>query len=185
MNLFFALLNELYQTSSSKLDYIESKLADIEGSIFNENEKQMVVEIAKTNKRLIAYRHILRAHEDIFFELEPLIEKSYDGTYRDDFTNMRKMYIMLLHRSNTLFETLNAIRTANDSMLNTKQNETIKTLTIMAFITFPLTLFSSMFGMNTEATPIIGQRYDFWIIVGTMSTAAIFFFFFFKYKKWM
>ena len=70
-------------------------------------------------------------------------------------------------------------------MLTTKQNETIKTLTIMAFITFPLTLFSSMFGMNTEGTPIIGHQYDFWIIIAVMCTVAVFFFAFFKYKKWM
>ncbi len=185
MDLFLSMMNELYQTSSSKLDYIESILSDIEAEIFKDNEKQMVVEIAKANKRLIAYRHTLRGHEDVFFEAEPLFEKEYDGAYNSDFIALKKMYTILFHRANALFETLNAIRTANDSMLNTKQNETIKTLTIMAFITFPLTLFSSMFGMNTEGTPIIGHPKDFWIIVGVMCTATIFFFSFFKYKKWM
>jgi Mg2+ and Co2+ transporter CorA len=185
MNLFLSLMNELYMTSSSKLDYVESGLADIEAEIFNENERQMVGEIAKTSKRLIAYRHVLRAHEDVFFEAEPLFEKLYDGQYHADFMNIRKTYMMLIHRTNTLFETLSAIRDANDAMLTTKQNETIKTLTIMAFITFPLTLFSSMFGMNTEATPIIGHKYDFWIIIGVMFCVSIFFFSFFKYKKWM
>ncbi len=185
MNLFLSLMNELYMTSTSKLDYVESALADIEAEIFNENERQMVVEIAKTSKRLIAYRHVLRAHEDVFFDAEPLFTKLYDGQYHADFSNLRKMYMMLIHRTNTLFETLSAIRDANDAMLTTNQNETIKTLTIMAFITFPLTLFSSMFGMNTEATPIIGHKYDFWIIIGVMICVSIFFFSFFKYKKWM
>jgi magnesium transporter len=185
MNLFLSLMNELYSTSSSKLDYVESALADIEAEIFNENERQMVGEIAKTNKRLIAYRHVLRAHEDVFFDAEPLFLKLYDGQYRADFENLRKSYMMLIHRTNTLFETLSAIRDANGAMLTTKQNETIKTLTIMAFITFPLTLFSSMFGMNTEGTPIIGHKYDFWIIVGIMWCVSIFFFSFFRYKKWL
>ena len=93
--------------------------------------------------------------------------------------------MMLIHRTNMLFETLSAIRDANGAMLNTKQNETIKTLTIMAFITFPLTLFSSMFGMNTTATPILGHPHDFWIIIDIMSGVTVFFFSFFKYKNWI
>lgn len=185
VHLFLALMNELYATSSSKLDYIESVLADIESEIFNDNERQMVIEIAKTNKRLIAYRHTLRAHDDAFFELEPIMTNVFKGLHDGDVTSLRKTYFVLLHRTNALFETLNAIRDANDAMLNTKQNETIKTLTIMAFITFPLTLFSSMFGMNTEQTPIIGHPYDFWIIVGIMWCVTIFFFSFFKYKRWI
>lgn len=184
-HLFFSLMNELYNTSSSKLDYVESSLSNIETEIFNDNERQMVVEIAKTNKRLIAYRHTLLAHEDVLIELEALMETHAHHEHRSDVINLRKSYLLILHRANALFETLTAVRTANDSMLNTKQNETIKTLTIMAFITFPLALFSSMFGMNTEATPIIGHSHDFWIIVSIMVCVTTIFFIFFKYKKWM
>ncbi len=184
-HLYLSLMSELYATSSSKLDYVESVLADIEAEIFNDNERQMVIEIAKTNKRLIAYRHVLRAHEDVFFELEPLFEQVYKSAFASEIASLKKTYSILYHRTNALFDTLTAIRAANDAMLNTKQNEAIKTLTIMAFITFPLALFSSMFGMNTEASPIIGHPYDFWIIVGIMCMVTCCFFIFFKYKKWI
>lgn len=184
-SVFFALMNELYTTSSSKLDYVESTLGDIEANIFKENERQMVEEIARASKRLIAYRHVLRAHGDVFFEMEPLFTVEYKDLYQSEFGGLKKSYVILLHRTNALFETLNAVRDANDAMLTTKQNETIKTLTIMAFITFPLTLFSSMFGMNTEATPILGHPHDFWIIVGIMTCVTVFFFAFFKYKRWI
>lgn len=185
VHIYFAIMNELYATSSSKLDYIESVLGDIESEIFTDNERQLVIEIAKTNKRIISYRHTLRAHEDVFYESEPIFEEVYKNAYVKDMDGLKKTYFILFHRTNALFETLTAIRAANDAMLNTKQNETIKTLTIMAFITFPLTLFSSMFGMNTEASPIIGHPHDFWIIVGIMSGVTIFFFSFFRYKKWL
>jgi len=185
VHLFFALMNELYLTSGSKLDYVESILSDIEGVIFTENEKQMVVEIAKTSKRLIAYRHTLRAHEDMFFEVEPLFLELHDEESQNELASLQKSYSILFHRTNALFDTLIALREANGAMLTTKQNEIVKILTIMAYITFPLTLFSSMFGMNTEATPIIGHQFDFWIIVVIMCIVTVFFFSFFKYKKWI
>ncbi len=183
-HVYLALMNELYNASSSKLDYVESVLSDIETEIFNDNERQMVIEIAKTTKRLISYRHTLRGHEDMYYELEPIFDEVYKGVHKNEIASLKKTYTMLFHRTNSLFETLSAVRVANDAMLNTKQNETIKTLTIMAFITFPLTLFSSMSGMNTSQTPIIGHEYDFWIIVGIMMFVTLFFFSFFKYKKW-
>ena len=65
------------------------------------------------------------------------------------------------------------------------RNEIMKILTIMAFITFPLTLFTSMFGMNTIATPIVGRTGDFWIILGIMVIVSAGLFSFFKYKRWM
>ena len=61
----------------------------------------------------------------------------------------------------------------------------MKILTIMAFITFPLTLFASMFGMNTHTTPIVGYPGDFWIILGIMVIVSAGLFSYFKYKKWM
>ena len=184
-DLFFALMRELYATSASKLDYVESKLADIEAEIFKDNERLMVVEIAKTSKQLISYRHVLRAHEDMFFEAEPLFARLYNETHQDELAVLQKTYSILYHRTHALFDTLNALREANFAMLTAKQNEIIKILTIMAYITFPLTLISSIFGMNTEASPIIGHQYDFWIIVATMCIVTVFFFSFFKYKKWI
>jgi Mg2+ and Co2+ transporter CorA len=55
----------------------------------------------------------------------------------------------------------------------------------MAFVTFPLSLFASIFGMNTKTLPLAGFEGDFWIILGIMVAATIFFFAFFKHKRWL
>jgi Mg2+ and Co2+ transporter CorA len=39
--------------------------------------------------------------------------------------------------------------------------------------------------MNTVVTPILGHPWDFWIIVGIMSSIAVAFFAYFKYKDWL
>ena len=84
-----------------------------------------------------------------------------------------------------LTSTFDNLRLTNDSLLETKQNSIMKVLTIISFITFPLMLFSSLFGMNTENTPIIGNGLDFWIIIGIMVAVSIVLLIFFKYKKWL
>lgn len=184
-HLFLSLFSNLYESAASKLDYIEAKLSDIEAGIFKNNEKHMVFEISMISKKLIAFRHIVRSHDDIFRDIEPLFEHTFGTALHTDFALLEHQYTVLKHRADTLYETLVALRETNVAMLNTKQNEVMKIFTIMAFTTFPLTLFSSMFGMNTHNTPLLGHPLDFWIIVGIMVTAVAGFFVFFKHKHWL
>ena len=184
-HLFMSLMNHLYDSASTKLDYVESKLEDIESEIFKNNEKKMVVDISEVSKKLINFRHVMSGHEDVFQEASPLFESVYKNSFDADLQSIRLHYDTLCRRTNSLFETLVALRETNTAMLTTRQNEIIKNLTLMAFITFPLTLLSSIFGMNVESAPIIGKAGDFWIIVAIMIFGAVCFFFFFKRKGWL
>jgi magnesium transporter len=184
-DIFLSLLSSIYESSASKLDTMESKLAEIEDLIFSNNERQMVADISAVSKKLITFRHILRAHEDLFRDLKTQFDTVYGEKYTPELQSIQSQYFLLQRHTNTLFDTLTALRETNTAMLTTRQNEVIKNLTIMAFITFPLTLISSMFGMNVHTAPIIGEPGDFWVIVGIMITASIGFFGFFKYKGWV
>lgn len=184
-HIFISLINVLYHVAESKLDYIETKLTDIETEIFNENEKQMVYEISSMSKRLISFRQTMRSHDEIFRDSRPLFESNFNHVLDQELQDTYGHYFYIVRRTASLIETLDALRETNMALLTTKQNEIMKTLTIMAFITFPLTLMTSMFGMNTETLPIVGFKGDFWIILAIMVAATIFFFTFFKYKKWI
>lgn len=61
----------------------------------------------------------------------------------------------------------------------------MKTLTVLAFMVLPLTLITQIFGMNAEHSPIIGNQFDFWIIIGMMVTLAAGCYLYFKHKKWL
>lgn len=184
-HIFLSLMNVLYSVSESKLDYVESKLREIEDEIFRGKEKAMVVEISSVAKKLIAFRQTIKSHDEVLRDAKPLFDALFKEDLNDEFQTTHTHYFYILRRMSGLFETLDGLRETNMALLTTKQNEIMKTLTIMAFITFPLTLFSSMFGMNTESTPIIGREGDFWIILAAMAGAAVCFFIYFKMKRWM
>jgi magnesium transporter len=184
-NLFLSAMNHLYESAALKLDYIETKLADIEADIFNENEKEMVFQISNISKILIAFKHTLATHEEILTDALPLFNHLFKNQYKDELETIENQYQILMRKTNAHFETLMALRDTNTAMLFTKQNEVMKIFTIMAFVTFPLSLISSLFGMNTRHTPIIGLDGDFFIITGIMLTLTALFFLFFKHKKWI
>jgi magnesium transporter len=182
---FISLINNLYDSASSKLDYIESKLADIEDDIFKDNERQLIYAISSVSKKLITFRHILRGHDEVFHDIRPLFTAIYGDIFTNDLQSIQGQYFLLQRHTNTLFDTLTALRETNTAMITTRQNEVIKNLTVMAFIAFPLTLLSSIFGMNTVSAPIIGGQHDFFIILGIMFSVATAFFLFFKRKRWI
>ncbi len=184
-HLFFSLFSNLYDSALSKLDYIETKLADIESDIFKDNEKYMVYEIATVSKQLISFRHTIHGHEEIYKVMVMLFNDIYGDLFEKELHNIQSQYSLLKHKANTQFETMTALRETNSAMLFTKQNEVIKTLTTLAFITFPFALLSSIFGMNTQYTPFVGEPYDFWIVISIMVFIGIVLFIFFRRKGWM
>lgn len=183
--LFITMLNFLYDAMYKKLDYLESRLKDIEEEIFNEHEKEMVFELSVVSRKLITFRQTISAHEIALAKLQTAMIVAFTPKSGQYIEELEHHYRNLMRQVYALMSMLQDLRDTNNSLVSTKQNETMKMFTILAFITFPLTLFTSMFGMNTVATPILGIPGDFWIILSIMVVVSITFFVFFKYKKWM
>lgn len=183
--LLVTLLNYLYDAMYSKLDFLESKMKDIEEEIFNEHEREMVFEISSVSRRLIAFKQTISSHENALTRLRTGLSFAFGKKYELSVDGLEHHYRNVNRHVHALANTLDDLRDTNMALLSTKQNETMKMFTILAFITFPLTLFSSMFGMNTTTTPIVGRENDFWFILGIMGVVSICFFMLFKYKKWI
>lgn len=184
-SLFITMLNHLYDSLHGKIDYLESKIKDVEEEIFKQREKEMVYELSQVGRRMIIFRQTISTHERALTKLPIAMSVAFVQNHSTSLEEILQQYKSVESRVNALFSTFENLRSTNDSLLSTKQNETMNTLTALAFITFPLMLFSSMFGMNTMHTPLIGARYDFWIILGVMILVSALLFIYFKYKKWL
>lgn len=183
--LFLVLLNYLYVSLHGKLDYLETRLKEVEEGIFDEREKEMVFELSVIGRRLIAFRQTIGAHENALEALPAAFTTAFTRKTPLDVNEPEHHYRSLKRHLEALTSLLSDLKETNHTLLTTKQNELMKVFTILAFITFPLTLFTSTFGMNTRTTPIIGMPGDFWIITGFMAIVSIGFFVYFKYKKWI
>ncbi len=183
--LFFALMSTLYDGLAQKLDYLESRLNYIEQGMFEEREREMVFEISKTSQTLITFRQIFHAHKEVFEVARPMLIDMFSNTYGSRIEELVLHYQYLARRVSTLSASLLELRDTNNSLLETKQNEIMKIFTILAFVTFPLTLISSIFGMNTINMPIVGGQNDFWVVVCLMLAAGFIMFAYFRYKRWL
>ncbi len=183
--LFVRLLGYFYESLYEKLDYLESKLKDIEEEVFNNKEEDMVYELSTISRRLIAFKQAIDAHEGALLKLSASSKEVFKKDHTASLDAIVHQYEIIVRRLQALYSTFTNLRETNNSLLETKQNTFMRIFTLLAFVTFPLTLFSSMFGMNTEATPIVGNPVDFWIILLIMVAVSIVFFLYFRYKKWL
>jgi len=184
-HLFFYLLRKLYKSVSHELEYIEALLAEIEDRIFQGEEKQMVRDISEISRTLLDFRQTIGGHhsamESIILFGETFYGKDFSYYLKTLSFEQQRTYTNIEH----LRETIKDLRETNFSMISTDQNEAMKILTIMAFVTFPLSLIASIFGMNTDYLPLVGKDNDFWIVMGIMATLTLVFFIFFKHKRWL
>lgn len=183
--IFYYLVKKLYKSVEHELEFIESQLKEIEENIFQGKEREMVRSISKTSRVLLDFERNLSAQTKI---LESLDEAG-SSIFGEDSALPLDRIVDIHHRVQSSVmhhrDMVRELRETNNSMVSTKQNEVIKILTIMAFVTFPLALLASIFSMNTNEMPIVGHPYDFWIIVSIMAIMVTLFFTFFIYKRWL
>lgn len=184
-HVFLEALSTLYRASNNALDPIDEKLMVIEKSIYKGEERKMVSSISDTIHHLIDFDHSLRLHDKILLHLIDWGGEYYDRKFKDSVYSLRYIYNELVDRVNMLREDADEMRSTNDSLLQHKTSDAMKTLTMMSFVIFPLGLIAGIFGMNAKHIPIIGSDFDFEIIISIMIFITIGLFSFFRYKRWI
>lgn len=184
--ILFYIMRELYKMLDQELDHINHDFGDIEAKIFEGKERDMVNSISHLNRDLLNFKQILRPHKEVLESFEIAGTKFFG----QDFSYYLRTIIGEYYKISTILdghrETLLELRDTNDSLLTTKTNDIMKTLTVTTFIILPLTFIGQMFGMSLSSIPLANEPNAFWIIISAMIAVAVCLFSYFKFfKKWM
>ncbi|MEK7505088.1 MAG: magnesium transporter CorA family protein [Patescibacteria group bacterium] len=182
--IFFKILKELYRSLETGLDYINDRLKKAEGRIFSGEEKPMVKVLSEINRDLLDCRWALKSHREVLGSLELSGEEFFGEKFRYYLRSILGQYEKIWQMIESNRETFQDLRETNESLLSIKTNETMKTLTVVAFIFFPLTLIGQIFGMNTHL-PFVGGPYDFYIVVVIMIAVLAVMWQIAKNKRWL
>src|SRR3989338_1877475 len=182
---FFYMLKRMYKGVEYEVERVRHHLSTIEGDIFSGHEVGMVEAISNTSRDLLNLRQTIEPHREVLHTVESEGAKLFGDNFAPYLRALSNEYYRVHNHVMRNTESLHELRETNNSLLSTKENETMRMLTIMALFTFPLALIAAVLGMSAKANPIIGQPYDFWIIVGTIFLSAVLMYLFFKHKKWL
>ena len=185
MSIFLLLAKKMYRGVEHEIDQVRDDLEDIEEEVFEGHEREMVVALSKVGRDILNFKQALDPHQDVLKSLSAVAPAFAGEGYKRRLRALEDTYYRALKHVTRLWQTLTELRETNNSLLSTKQNEVMKIFTILAFVTFPLSLIASVFGMNTKDTPLIGTEHDFWIVMGVMAFATLLMAIYFKRKGWL
>ncbi len=180
-------LRRLYSAMSEEVEQTARALERIEKDIFNGKEHTTVRAISEVGRILLRFDTTLTRHgEPLAVFLRALEGPDFFG---------KKFALSAAHieaeRAHVagLVASFRAVarelRTTNDSLLSSSQNNAMKTFTGITVLVLPLSLIAGLFGMHVKHAPILGHPFDFWLILSMMLVISIFLFIYLRYRKWL
>lgn len=183
--IFYHLLRHLYVSTYHELESISDALQHIEERMFAGEEKKVVRELLTLSRNLTHFRQTISAHEEALILFKTISIELFGTSFTRFANDMLVGYQKIFKETTAKREYLVELRETNDSLLNTKQNETMRVFTMLAFFTFPLSLIVGIFSLPTVYKPIIGSPYDFPIIISLLLVILLIMISYFNHKKWM
>jgi len=186
-HLIYLLIHALIEGTYPLLRSMSTDIENIEDAMFEEYNKDFIRNLLRVKTNIVRSRQAMQGHDDIIQKLKLYFDNNFTSQKKLDvyFNQLSEDTRDITNRLLLKKETIDALHETHQSLTDFRTNEIIKTLTIVSFIVFPLTLMAGIFGMNAINMPFVEHPLGFWMILGIMLTGCVVMIGFFKYKKWI
>jgi len=185
-HLLFNLLDFLIDSCLPMLDHIAENIENIEKQVFQGKEREMLSEIAVVKKDIIDFRRAIKPQKSVL----DLLYKKAERLFRKELkplaqevvgSNIRVWNTLENHK-----ELIESIEQTNNSLLSYKISDIVKILTVISFVTFPLSVIVGFFGMNVFGElPSLQWKFTWLAILIFMIISSLLMLWAFRRKKWI
>jgi magnesium transporter len=183
--LLHKIIDRLIQECFPMLAHISNDIDEVEKKMSQVFEREIISEILRIKTNIVNFRKTIQGHKAVLRKL------MREGGRFADIKKLELYFDYLVEETKEIWEeldgyksTIDALHEANDSLINFRTGDIMRTLTIFSVIIFVLTLIVSLFNLNTIDNPLSAQPSGFKIIIGAMLVAIAGLLVFFKRKKW-
>ena len=183
-HLFHALIDELVDYIFPILNKVDRRVHAIEDALFESNARRVIQELALLRRDIISLRRIIRGQIPIILQLEtcdhPILHEHMEEYFGDIADHLFKLRDI----ADENFEIINSFADTADTLAGYRINEVMRILTVISVIMLPLTLVSSIYGMNI-ALPFADDPQAFAITAGIMILIVILMLAWFRKRHWL
>ena len=181
---FYILVDQLVDYIFPILGKIDQRVHAIEDDLFESNARRVIQEIAWLRRDIISLRRIIRHQIPIVQQLEsarhPLLHDDMEAYFGDIADHLFKQRDIIEEN----YEIINSFAETADTLASYRINEVMRILTVISVIMLPLTLISSIYGMNIEL-PFAEHPGAFMITAGIMFIIALVMLLYFRRRSWL
>ncbi|MFZ1075787.1 MAG: CorA family divalent cation transporter [Minisyncoccia bacterium] len=181
------LFAHLYASVRDHTNHAAARLEHVEREMFNGHENSTVRSISNINREFLHMEAALANHEEPAERFLHVLTSR--GFFGETFPERAERILAERNQVARLLKTHRAVaaemRETNTAILGARQNEIMKTLTVITFGVLPLELVALVFGMHLQGTPFEQNPDSFWIILGIMFAIALTMLLVFAKKRWI
>jgi len=181
------LFAHLYTAMHDHTNQIAESLSRVEADMFDGHERTTIRAIANVNREYLHMEAALANQEE---SLHHFLDALTDfGFFSDHFGERvgrimsERAHVARIVRTHRGMAT--ELRETNLALIESRQNEIMKTLTVITFIFLPLELITFVFAMHAPGTPFETDPNGFWIITGAMLVVGALLTLFLARKRWL
>lgn len=166
--LLYKLVDGLYHESLPVVNAIGQYLNDVEEDVYSNQNKQATTNLAIIRRNILSLRRILEPQIKMVDRLVNIENQSIPqklGVYIDDVHDYMENSWSALENYR---DAVDSLYDTNESFINQRTNDVIKTLTTISVALLPLTLLASIYGMNIVGLPFADHAVGVWLIFGVM-----------------
>jgi magnesium transporter len=182
--LLYEVLDDLFDYCFPILDKIGHKLDRIEDEMFEGRAEDVVRDISNVKQEIISYRKVIKPERSTLRALERRVDKFLPqelDLYFDDIVDAAER---IWDQLDNYKEVVDGLESTNESVISHRQNDVLRVLTLISVTMLPLTLITSVFGMNV-VFPGESTSFAFWAIVAALVATLGGMIAFFRWKRWL
>lgn len=181
---FYTFVDQLVDYIFPILRKVDNNIHRIEDDLFVADAKQVIRDIALVRRDIISLRRIIRHQIPIVQQLEttehPILHEDMEEYFGDIVDHLFKQRDIIEEN----YEIINSFAETADTLASHRINEVMRILTVISVIMLPLTLISSVYGMNIEL-PFSHHPNAFIITSGIMVVIALLMLIYFRRRNWL
>ena len=181
---FYSLIDQLVDYIFPILDRVDQRVHAIEDQLFESDAKRVIQAIALLRRDIISLRRVIRHQIPVIQELEACAHPILRERMADYFGDVLDHLFKQRDIAEENFEVINSFADTADALASYRINEVMRILTVISVIMLPLTLISSIYGMNIDL-PFADDPRAFMITAGSMVMVALLLLIIFRRRRWL
>lgn len=148
--------------------------------------REIAGEILRLKTNIVTFRRTMQGHHTVLDRLVLYGGRELNlSAYQSYLNSLREFNAEIWNMLESQKESIYALDETNESLLNLRTNEVMRTLTVITVITFPPTLLAGVLTIGASGTPLVDIAGGFWIIASLSVLGAGVTALFFKKKGWL
>ena len=185
--LIYAFFDELLSRDVSYLERVGLEVTEMEESILKgKPDEDINVDLLRIKRKLLEIRNYYEQCLDIFEVLDADENEIFLETDSLMYVaNMRQRITRLREDVDSLNNAVVHVQDAYSAHMDTMMNNTMKYLTVLTTIFFPLTIIVGWYGMNFESMPEFKWDFGYIYVIGLSLAVIILFAIIARKNKWL